>query len=231
MLEFDRFEALSFDCYGTLIDWESGMIAALEPLLLAHGVDLDNQTILSRFAEFEAELEQGGYQKYRQVLETVVQKFGRQFGFEPSLSEQQALPESIQDWMPFPDTVDALKVLQNRFKLIILSNIDRDLFADSAKHLQVEFDHIITAEQAGSYKPSLNNFKVMLQEIKRPAEKILHVAASIYHDVIPASSLGFSTVWVDRRHGQAGSGAVLAAKGQPDLIVPDLKTLASQIAC
>jgi 2-haloacid dehalogenase len=202
MLNFDAYQALTFDCYGTLIDWESGMLNALKPLLLAHGVDLTTDEILSAFAEFEAELENGSYLKYRQVLEGVVQKFGERFGFTPTAAEIRSLPESIQNWLPFSDTVEALQTLQQKYKLVILSNVDDDLFAYTAKHLQVKFDQVITAEQLQSYKPNLNNFKTLIQRLDLPMTAILHVAQSVYHDIIPAHSLGLSTVWVDRRGGQ-----------------------------
>jgi 2-haloacid dehalogenase len=187
--------------------------------------------MLGLYAEFEAELEQGTYQKYHQILSGVVQKFGQKFDFVPTAEEIAALPESLQSWPPFPDTVDALKQLQQKYKLVILSNVDDDLFAYTAELLQVKFDDVITAAQLQSYKPNLNNFKTMMQRVHTLAgilpEEILHVAQSIYHDIIPARSLGLSTVWVARRQGQ--SGAALAAEGQPDLTVPDMQTLASLV--
>ncbi|MBD2532762.1 haloacid dehalogenase type II [Nostoc flagelliforme FACHB-838] len=222
MMDFNQYKALTFDCYGTLIDWENGILRVLKPLLLAHNTNLDDNQILELFAEFEAELEKGDYIKYREVLKGVVQKFGEGFDFEPTGDELNLLADSIQDWLPFPDTVKALRALKQKFKLVIISNVDDDLFAFSAKHLQVEFDQIITAEQAKSYKPSLNNFRLAIERIDLPLEQILHVAASVYHDIATAKSLGLSTVWVNRRANQKGGSAV----SQPDLEVPDLNTLA-----
>jgi 2-haloacid dehalogenase len=213
MLDFNHYKVLTFDCYGTLIDWETGILNALKPLLSAHAVELADSEMLGLYAEFEAELEQGTYQKYHQILSGVVQKFGQKFDFVPTAEEIAALPESLQSWPPFPDTVDD------------------DLFAYTAELLQVKFDDVITAAQLQSYKPNLNNFKTMMQRVHTLAgilpEEILHVAQSIYHDIIPARSLGLSTVWVARRQGQ--SGAALAAEGQPDLTVPDMQTLASLV--
>ncbi len=226
MINLDQYEALTFDCYGTLIDWEKGMLAALKPLLLKYDVNLDDEEILKLFAKFESGLEAGEYMRYREVLRGVVQKLGERLGFTPDSAELDSLPDSIKNWQPFPDTVEALKFLKQKFKLAIISNVDDDLFADSAKHLQVKFDWIITAEQARSYKPSTNNFKFAFDRIGLLREKILHVGASIYHDVIPAHSLGLSTVFVNRRAGKEGSGAALPGTAQPDLVVPDLKTLA-----
>jgi 2-haloacid dehalogenase len=227
MINFKQYKALTFDCYGTLIDWENGILGALKPLLLAHNTDLDDDQILELFAEFEAELEKGDYIKYREVLKTVVEKFGEQFGFEPTVKELNSIADSIQHWLPFPDTVEALKMLKQKFRLVIISNIDDDLFSFSAKHLEVEFDQIITAEQAKSYKPSLNNFKLAIERIDLPLEQILHVAASVYHDIVTAKSMGLSTVWVNRRADKQGVNITGAAVSQPDLEVPDLKTLAA----
>ena len=227
MFQIDNYKVLTFDCYGTLIDWESGMLAALQSILSARQIQLNNNSVLELFAEFESELEKGEYLKYRDVLKGVVQKFGERLGFEPSPSGLSALADSMKYWQPFPDTVAALKTLKQKFKLGIISNVDDDLFAFSANHLEVEFDWIVTAEQVKSYKPSLENFKYAIQRIGLPPERILHVAGSIYHDIVPASSLGLSTVWVNRRLGQEGSGAALTAQGKPDVEVPDLKTLAS----
>jgi 2-haloacid dehalogenase len=223
MINFNRYKALTFDCYGTLIDWENGILGALKPLLLAHNINLHDDQILELFAEFEAELEQGDYIKYREVLKRVVEKFAERFGFEPTAKELNSLSDSIQHWLPFPDTVEALKTLKQKFQLVIISNVDDDLFAFSAKHLAVACDQIITAEQAESYKPSLNNFRLAIERIDLPLEQILHVAASVYHDIVTAKSLGLSTVWVNRRAEQKGESAL----SQPDLEVPDLKTLAA----
>ncbi|BAY23556.1 haloacid dehalogenase, type II [Calothrix sp. NIES-2100] len=226
MINFEQSKVLTFDCYGTLIDWESGVLAALKPLLSAHGYDLDDEEILQFFAEFEAEIQKGEYRKYQEVLTRVVQKFGEQFNFAPTNEELPSLANSIRHWLPFPDTVEALKALKKKYKLAIISNVDDNLFAFSAQHLEVEFDWIITAEQVKSYKPALNNFKVAIERIKLPQEQILHVACSIYHDIIPAQSLGISTVWVNRRAGKEGLGANLPVEAQADLEVPDLHTLA-----
>jgi 2-haloacid dehalogenase len=227
VIKFNQYKALTFDCYGTLIDWENGILGALKPILLAHNTNLNDEQILELFAEFEAELEKGDYIKYREVLKRVVEKFGEQFGFEPTVKELNSIADSIQHWLPFPDTVEALKTLKQKFHLVIISNVDDDLFAFSAKHLEVEFDQIITAEQAKSYKPSLNNFRLAIERIDLPLEQILHVAASVYHDIVTAKALELSTVWVNRRADKQGVNITGSAVSQPDLEVPDLKTLAA----
>jgi 2-haloacid dehalogenase len=229
MIDFNKYEVLSFDCYGTLIDWESGILAALRPVLVAHNINLTDKQTLKFYAEIELRAEEGKFAKYRKVLRKVVGELGSRLGFVPSPSELDCLVDSLKNWRLFPDTVEALQTLKKTFKLAIISNIDDDLFALSAKHLKVEFDWIITAEQAKSYKPSLHNFKFAVERIGVSPEKILHIAQSIYHDVIPAKILGLSTVWVNRRKGKERFGATPPASSYPNLEVPDLKTLVSII--
>lgn len=226
-MDFSRFQVITFDCYGTLIDWESGILGALRPLLAAHGQALDDGAILALYSELEPEVQQASYRPYREVLEQVVHAFGRRLGFAPSEAEAQSLPFSLRNWLPFPDTVAALRLLKTRYRLGVISNIDDDLFAQTAQHLQVPFDFLVTAQQAGSYKPSTRNFTLALERIGLPAEKVLHAAESLYHDVAPARSLGLATVWVNRHAGQSRPSATRTAQIKPDLEVPDLKTLAA----
>jgi 2-haloacid dehalogenase len=225
-LDFTRFKILTFDCYGTLIDWESGIFAALRPILHAHGKSISDGQLLEMYGELEAQAEQGEFRPYREVLQLVVEGFGKQLGFQPSEQEKRSLPESLQNWLPFTDTVKALEQLKSRFKLAIISNVDDDLFAATARHLKVGFDHAITAQQARCYKPGLDIFKLALKTIAIPPQQILHCAQSVYHDVIPARPLGISTVWVNRPSPRSGVGAVRSAAGKPDLEVPNLETLA-----
>lgn len=222
MLDFSRFRAITFDCYGTLIDWETGLLAALRPVLRAHGSKLRDEQILALYAELEPAA-QNPYRRYREVLEEVVRGFGKRLGFQVSEAEARSLPDSLKDWRPFPDTVAALEKLQTRFRLAIISNTDDDLFAGTAPHLRVKFDQVITAEQAGAYKPSLIPFRLALQRLGLPKEQVLHAGQSVYHDVVPAKSIGLATVLVRRR----GSGATRVVADKPDLEVPDLQTLAS----
>ncbi len=227
MIDFQQFEVLSFDCYGTLSDWESGILKALKTILSNHNINIGDQQILELFAQRESIQEERKYLKYREVLKKIVQDFGEKLSFVPSEEELNSLAESIQDWEFFPDTVRALKALQKRYKLTIISNIDNDLFAYTAKKLEVEFDWIITAEQVKSYKPSLRNFEFAIQKMGIAPDKLLHVAQSVYHDIVPAKTMGLTAVWVNRRQGKEGFGATVPATGNPDLEVPDLKTLVS----
>lgn len=230
MLDFSRFEILTFDCYGTLINWEDGILLCLHRILAAHANDTDDATILQRYGDFEAHSEQGEYgeyRPYRRVLESVVEQFGEQFGFTPTKGEVISLPESLPLWKPWPDTVSALRELKRRFRLAIVSNVDDDLFAATQPQLGVELDQVITAQQARAYKPSLKIFELALSRVGVPAHRVLHVGQSLYHDVLPAQSLGLATVWVDRPSARAGVGAVKAANGRPDLQISSLAELAA----
>ena len=227
MLDFSRFELLTFDCYGTLIDWEEGILRAIRHIFQAHGKSADDSTILSCYGDFEANAERGEYRCYRNVLGQVVRDFGRQFEFSPTASEVNSLAESLPGGKPWPDTVSALRNLRNRFRLAVISNIDDDLFSATRPQLEVEFDPVITAQQARAYKPSLEIFQFALRRLGLPPNRILHVGQSIYHDVIPARSLGMTTAWVNRPSKREGVGAVKAAEGQPDLQVSSLAALAA----
>ncbi|PSB08273.1 haloacid dehalogenase type II [filamentous cyanobacterium Phorm 46] len=231
MLDFNQFEVVSFDCYGTLIDWERGILPVLKQLLSSREIDLSDDGTLELFAEFESELEKdkSDYIEYRKILQEIVKKFDQKLNFEPTETEVKTLADSVNNWQPFPDTVAALSALKQKYKLAVISNIDDDLFAGTAKHLKVEFDWLITAQQVRSYKPSTRNFEIALETMGIPPEKLLHVAQSVYHDIVPASSMGISTVWVNRRQGKAGFGATMPANGKPDFEVPDLKTLVEAI--
>jgi 2-haloacid dehalogenase len=230
MLDFSQFEILTFDCYGTLINWEEGILGCMHRILAAHGKDVDDATILQLYGDFEASAEHGEYRRYRQVLESVVRQFGEQLGFTPTDREARSLAESIKVWKPWPDTVEALRELQNRFQLAIISNVDDDLFAATRPQLEVEFVQIITAQQAQAYKPSLKIFELALSRVGFPAHQILHVGQSLYHDVVPAQSLGLATVWVNRPSARSGVGAVKTAEALPDLRVHSLAELARACA-
>jgi 2-haloacid dehalogenase len=229
-LDFNRFEILTFDCYGTLIDWETGLLSALHRILSAHGKKIDDATLLELYGNFEQLSEQGAFRPYREVLQSVVRQFGDKLGFVPTVEQTRSLPDSLALWKPWPDTVAALRQLKSRYRLAILSNVDDDLFAATRPQLEVEFDEVITAQQAQAYKPSLKIFELALARIQAPAHRILHVGQSIYHDVIPAQALGLATVWVNRPSARPGVGAVKTALAEPDLEVSSLAELAELAA-
>ncbi len=230
-MDFSRFRFISFDCYGTLIDWETGIVSALSPILAAHGLEAGPAEILGVYADLEREAEAGVYLRYRDILRNIVSGLGRRFGFTPTSAECSRLPESLRTWLPFPDTVPSLKKLKERYRLGILSNVDDDLFAGSARLLEVEFDLVITAQQAGAYKPSARNFelmKVRIAGLGLGADEWLHVAQSRPHDIVPARALGIANVWVNRPL-RYGASAVTEATVEPDAEFGSLAEFVSMV--
>jgi 2-haloacid dehalogenase len=226
-IDFDDFDVLTFDTYGTLIDWESGLLAALRAPLAAHGVDASDDSVLEAFGRHEAELEAGPYRRYREVLGGVLTAMLQHFGEVPTAAEVEAFGGSVADWPAFPDSAAALARLHTRFKLGVITNCDDDLFAASERRLGLSFDWVITAQQAKRYKPNPRGFELAFERIGLPPQRILHVAQSLFHDHVTAKRLGLSTVWVDRRGDRPGGGATPPAEAKPDLTVPDMATLAA----
>jgi len=229
MLRSNDFDVLTFDCYGTLIDWETGILAALKPILRAHSVTISDAEVLELYGEFEAQSESGPYRNYREVLASVVKQFGERYGFVPRAEEVQALGNGLPCWQPWPDTVDALEKLARRFKLAIISNVDDDLFSETRRLLPVDFAHVFTAQQAQCYKPGLKIFQHAIAGIGSSPDRILHVGQSLYHDVQPAQGLGLSTAWVNRPSARKNVGAVKKADAVPDLKISDLRTLSKML--
>ena len=229
MLNFDDYAVLTFDCYGTLIDWETGIWQALSLVLSAHHVTMTQDEALTLYGELESEAERGEYQTYKTVLSIVLQGFGSRLGFTPTQAELDRFSQSVKEWPAFPDSAHALKALKQKYKLAILSNVDDDLLAYSVRKLEAPFTWLITAQQVKSYKPATGHFEEAFKRIGLPRTQILHVAQSLFHDIAIAKSLGMTTVWVNRRHGKGGSGATPPTEATPDLVVPDLESLARLI--
>jgi 2-haloacid dehalogenase len=229
-LDYGLFEALTFDCYGTLIDWETGLTDAFAPVLRAHGVEADVEDVLARYARHEAAAEAGPYLLYRDVLAAGVRGVAGELGFEPTDVEVATFSGSVADWPAFPDSAAALARLQSRFRLGVVTNCDDDLFAASNERLGIEFDWIVTAQQVGSYKPDARNFQVAFERLGLPRERILHVAQSLFHDHAPAQRLALRSVWIDRRHDRAGSGATPVASATPDATFADMASFAAVAA-
>jgi 2-haloacid dehalogenase len=226
-LDFDDFDVLTFDCYGTLIDWERGILDGLRAPLAAHAIEAADDDLLQAFARHEAEVEAGPYRPYREVLAEVLRAMVAHMGGEATAEERAAFGGSVADWPAFPDSSAALARLHERFKLGVITNCDDDLFAASEQRLGLTFDWVVTAQQARRYKPNPRGFELMFERVGLPPARILHVAQSLFHDHVPAKRLGLSTVWVDRRAGRAGSGATPPAEARPDVTVPDMATLAA----
>jgi 2-haloacid dehalogenase len=227
-IDWAAVEVLSFDCYGTLIDWESGILASLHAMLGAGSAQpAPDDALLEAYARHEARLEAGPYMPYRQVLTEAIAATVAERGQTVPASARAKLGGSVADWPAFDDSVDALARLRKRFGLAVITNCDNDLFDFSDARLGRPFTWRITAQQVGSYKPSKRNFEFALQRIGLPPERIVHVAQSLYHDHVPAQAMGLKTVWVNRRHDRAGFGATPPASARPNLTVPDMATLAS----
>jgi 2-haloacid dehalogenase len=229
MLDFRQFDVITFDCYGTLIDWETGLLNALRPLRAMSSRTLSDHEVLEAYAAMETALESGEYMSYRDVLRGVAEGMARRLGVRADQFDADSLANSLPSWPPFPDTIDSLRRLKEHKKLAIISNTDDDLFAGTSRVLAVPFDWVTTAQQARSYKPSRNNFETAMAKMKVPKERIVHAAQSRFHDIAPARALGIACVWVNRRHDQDGEGATAPSNAKPDLEVPDLKTLADQV--
>jgi 2-haloacid dehalogenase len=229
-LDYRAFDALTFDCYGTLIDWEAGILAGIRATLDPRGVGPRDDELLERYAVAEADLEAGPYRRYRDILGEGLKAVAAGYGVEPSPSEVEAFGGSVGDWPAFPDSPAALARLQRHFRLGVLTNCDDDLFAASNRRLGVEFDWIVTAQQARGYKPRMANFELLFERLALPRGRILHVAQSLFHDHVPAKALGLSTIWINRRHGRPGSGATPPADASPDATFPDMASFAEAAA-
>jgi 2-haloalkanoic acid dehalogenase type II len=210
-MRLSDFSVLSFDCYGTLIDWETGLFTALQPLLARSQAGLRRDAALAIFARHEARQQAATPgMRYSDLLAEVHAHLARDWGEAPDAMEDSRFGASIADWPAFPDTADALRRLQRRYKLVILSNVDRDRFRTSNPRLGVDFHAIYTAQDIGSYKPDPRNFAYLIERLAEQGiarEQILHVAQSLFHDHAPANAAGLASVWIDRRQGDAGWGA------------------------
>jgi putative hydrolase of the HAD superfamily len=210
-LDLTTFKALSFDCYGTLIDWEAGIAAILSPWVREQGLDLTDEDLLLAYADNEAAVEREAPSAlYPDVLAAAFRRTGDKLGRPVSDEWAQRLGNSVPDWPAFPDSADALARLAKHYQLIILSNVHRDGFASSNQQLRSEFAAIITAEDVGAYKPAENHFRALdttLPKLGVDRTELLHVAQSLFHDHVPAKREGLSSVWINRRHDRPGWGA------------------------
>lgn len=230
-----EFDALSFDCYGTLIDWERGLRTGLERIAALTADAPSSDLLLETYAAAEAEVERNDPTLlYPAVIARSVIATGAAHGIDVPYDLARSIGESVPSWPAFPDSSNALARLQERYKLIILSNVDRASFAASNERLGVTFDAILTAEDIGSYKPDPRNFEALLDladSMDIPRDRLLHVAQSLFHDHVPAKAAGLSTVWIDRRFGQDGSGATppVSAGVQPDWTFRSMEAFADAV--
>ncbi len=218
-MKLTDFKALTFDCYGTLIDWESGMVAGLKPLTDRVGRDLSRNDILEAHARHESSQQrQTPAMAYRDLLPIVYRRLAEEWGVAVSWAECAAYGDSVKDWPAFADSAEALQYLKRHYKLVILSNVDNESFAASNEKLGVAFDAVYTAEDIGSYKPADGNFHYMLDKLQTldiGKEDILHTAESLFHDHGPANRHGLASCWIYRRHDQEGFGATMNPGNMP----------------
>ena len=218
-MQLTDFKVLSFDCYGTLIDWETGISAALEPLRARSGKALSRDQVLEAHARHEAAQEAATPDlPYSELLARVHDRIAAEWGVRPDPGEGPAYGRSIKDWPAFPDSPAALQYLKGHYQLVILSNVDRESFRASQARLQVEFDHVFTAQDIGSYKPDPRNFEYLVRELARAGiqkQEILHTAESLFHDHLPANRIGLASAWIHRRAGLEGTGATHPPEHMP----------------
>lgn len=226
----DEITTITFDCYGTLIDWETGLLGALVPWLEGRGVSADRSTLLSLYAQYEPEEQGGAYRTYRAVLSGVMKRFAAHFNVSIHAAECELLADSIACWKPFPDTGDALLRLSSSRRLAVISNIDNELFALTRRHLPDVFSEVITAEEVGAYKPSHRNFLEAQRRLSCGRAEWLHAAESLFHDIQPCNQLGIRSAWINRRAGARGPGATRACDATPDWSLSSLSDLAAIMA-
>lgn len=222
-IEFRNIRAITFDCYGTLIDWETGLLGVLRPWAERENAKgLTDDALLEAFSQFEPMVEsEMPTANYRNILRAVMPRVANHFRLHGTAADADRLATSVGDWPAFADTPGALARLKSRYRLVIVSNVDRASFAKTNEKLGVEFDAVITAEDVGSYKPSLGHFHRALETLTDwgiEQGSLLHAAQSLYHDIVPAQSLGIKTAWIDRRSGRTGSGATPSPMPE---VVPD----------
>jgi len=215
-----QFKVLTFDCYGTLIDWESGIFNALAPLTRKAKVSEPRDQLLQTFAKHESAQEEATpAMPYSQLLSVLYKRLAKEWGVAVTNEEANIFGASVPDWPEFPDSVNALQYLKKHYKLAILSNVDRISFRSSNARLKVDFDAIFTAQDIETYKPNYRNFEYMLERLhddfRLESSDILHTAQSLFHDHAPANHFGLASAWIDRRHADQGWGATIPPRGTP----------------
>ncbi len=226
------FDTLTIDCYGTLIDWETGLARAIGPWLKRRRLNKSRDQVLEAFAVCQsAQEDETPAMLYSEVVAHTLRRMARAWGVAATDAEAAAFGASVGDWPAFADSPDALRYLKRHYRLAVLSNVDRASFAGSNRKLGVAFDAVFTAEDIGSYKPSLRNFEYMLARLAEMGVakgRILHTAQSRYHDHAPAQKIGLRTAWIDRRHGKTGAGATVPTtlERDPDFYFTSMAAMA-----
>lgn len=220
MIDASRYAAISFDCYGTLIDWDSGAAAYFQDWMVRTGTGEASSDVLQIFAEAQhAHQSVRPFKPYRRVLADAFEDTARAIGKRSDKLEADRFAASVGSWLPFADTVESLQRLKDLgIHLAVLSNVDNASFAETRKHLGTTIDTVVTAEMTGAYKPDLAMFEALFSALEAKGigrDSLLHVAQSRFHDVAPGTAIGLDVVWIDRRHGRAGSGITIASDAEP----------------
>ncbi|HAH08195.1 MAG TPA: haloacid dehalogenase type II [Elusimicrobia bacterium] len=214
------YDLITFDCFGTLIDWESGIRAVVEKLAAAHKVQADAGALVERYIRIELAVEQSGYKSYRAVQALSLRLLFEELGVRLSSREADSLSAALPRWKPFPECARVLKALKRAgYRLAVLSNADTAPLKKSLSRLGVAFDHLVPAQQVRSYKPRTRHWKKVLSQARVQKSRALHVASSMIHDIIPAKTLGLPCAWVCRNGGKALSGT------RPNHVLCDLSPL------
>jgi 2-haloacid dehalogenase len=220
---------MTFDCYGTLIDWETGLIRSIEPILKKYEKRIKPLEILSLYSKFESEAENKKFVKYSEILIEVMEKILLSYNIDPAPGDERSLVNGIKQFKPFKDTIDALKIFRQKYKLGLVTNTDNDIFEITNKTLEVNFDYVLTSEDIRCYKPATRFFLKMIEDLKCRPQEIVHVAQSIYHDIQPVKKLGIMSVHINRSEYRQRFGATPEAAGKADMVVDDLKALSDII--
>ena len=234
-MQLTDFAVLSFDCYGTLIDWESGIYAALQGLRVRAGVPDDRDRVLEAFARHESRQQaETPDMLYPDLLSAVYRALADEWGVAVDEGAARSFGRTVPDWPAFADSPDSLAYLKQHYRLVILSNVDRASFQGSAARLGVAFDAVYTAQDIGCYKPNPDAFRYLIRRVGEDfgiaKDGILHTAQSLFHDHVPADRLGLATNWIDRRGDRPGHGATMAPAEpvQVDFRFPSLAAFAAQ---
>jgi 2-haloalkanoic acid dehalogenase type II len=224
-MAFQNKDYITFDCYGTLIDWEGGIRDALKKLSEKKGFYLSSDGLSEKYIKAELQIEAGQYRKYHEILQLTAKRLLKSEGFDISDKDALEFADSIFTWQPFAETHNTLAKLKDQgYKLVILSNIDNEIIKRSIRLIGTDFDGVVTAEDVGAYKPAYGHWREMLKRFNAKTEEVLHVGASYVHDVIPAKELGFDAIWINRNHEKP------TAEIRPNIEFPDLTPLPDILA-
>ena len=224
-MDFEQYQIISFDCYGTLIDWKKAVLNILGSVISKYHIEVEREALFTMFLEADRSVIADEYKTYREILTDITGLIAQKLSINLYHEDRNCLSDRFDEWVPFADTVESLMKLKQRFELCVISNVDNDLFNMTASKLGIELDYLITAQDVQTYKPNHNNFEQALSSFGVDRDRQLHVAQSIHHDIIPAHQMGINNVWINRYNEKIPESEV----GYPGLIVPDLESLVREM--